>query len=152
MRLHFETSNILVIEGYKYIQEGNEMAWDYYSPIHLNHVIFQNETPRDASPMDPQPLHSIRPQNRLIKIQIALMRMLKTVLGHQRRSTNPTRHQVLPKVQNPLRQLIRPFIPILIPVPTPHKLRQGRRPRPEFLAEDHVVDLFGPEGRDGAHD
>lgn len=60
---------------------------------------------------------------RLIIVQITCMRMLQTVLRHQRRSHNAIRNEIFPKIQDPLRHLARPLLSVGVLVAGPHELR-----------------------------
>ena len=57
----------------------------------------------------------------LIIIQITRMRMLHTILGHQRRSHHPIRHEVFPEIQDPLRHFRRAFEPVDVAVAGPYQ-------------------------------
>lgn len=78
------------------------------------------------------------------------MRMLRAVLWHQRRSLHAISKQVLPKVQDALRQLRRALLAALVAVARPHELRERSGARPDLLADDSVVDLLTEQGGDGA--
>lgn len=53
---------------------------------------------------------------RLVLIEVTLMRMLQTVLGHQGSCLNTVGDEVLAEVQDALRQLRSPLVAILIAV------------------------------------
>lgn len=55
-------------------------------------------------------------EDRLVLVQIALMRMLQAVLGHQGSCLDTVRNEVLAEVQDTLCQLRGPFVAILIAV------------------------------------
>ena len=78
------------------------------------------------------------------------MRMLKTVLWHQRASLYTNSNQVFPKVENTLCQFRGPLVAILILVTTPDKFCECSGTRPQFLRYNYRVDLFGPQRCDGA--
>lgn len=80
------------------------------------------------------------------------MRVLETELGHQRRSLHTARNEVLAEIQDALRELRSAFITLAVAVAGPYEFGEGRGARPHFGAEDNIVNLLGPEGRDGADD
>ena len=47
--------------------------------------------------------------------------MLHTILGHQRRSHHPIRHEVFPEIQDPLRHFRRAFEPVDVAVARPYQ-------------------------------
>jgi hypothetical protein len=78
------------------------------------------------------------------------MRMLQAILRHQRRSTDAQAHQILPEIQDPLRQLRGPFLARRVPVAGPSELREGGGARPHLRGDGRVVGLLAPEGRGDA--
>jgi hypothetical protein len=88
----------------------------------------------------------------LVQVQITLVRMLRAVLGHERRGLDTRCKQVLPKVQDALGQLGRPLLAVRIAVTGPHKLSESGGTRPHLLADNGVVDLLAEQGRDGTLD
>jgi hypothetical protein len=56
------------------------------------------------------------PKGCLVLVQIALVRVLKTVLGHQRSSLDTVGNKVLAEVQNALRQLCGALVAVLVAI------------------------------------
>ena len=87
----------------------------------------------------------------LIIVQIARMRMLQAILGHQRRSLHTIRNQILSEVQNSLRHIRRPLVSRLgVLVTGPHQLSQCGSTRPHLTRNDGIVNLLRPQRRNSA--
>ena len=78
--------------------------------------------------------------------------MLQTIFRHQRRGSDTIRHQILPKIQNPLRQLRDSAFPIRSLVSGPGEFSKSSGARPHFRGDGGVVGLLGPEGGGDAED
>ena len=78
--------------------------------------------------------------------------MLQTILRHQRRSRHAIRHQILPEIQNPLREFRNAVLARSVLVPGPGELGECSGARPHFRGDGRVVGLLGPEGGFDAQD
>jgi len=89
----------------------------------------------------------------LVIVQVARVRVLQAVLGHERRGRDAVGDEVFAEVEDALRHLRRALAARRgVAVARPHELRQRGRARPHLARDDGVVDLLGPERGDGAED
>ena len=89
----------------------------------------------------------------LVIVQIASVRVLEAVLGHDRGGLDTVGNQVLTEVEQTLGELGDTLLASLgVLVTRPDKLGEGSSTRPELARDDGVVNLLGPERSLGTDD